>query len=65
MNDLDYKNLESLIGKLGEEFKANFCLLTGHVQDGFYIGIYDTKGNLSKELSGPDIKDIVRQFRKS
>lgn len=65
MDDLDYQNLEALISKLGYEFKANFCLLTGHVQDGFYIGIYDKNGNLSKELSGPGIKDIVRQFKQS
>lgn len=65
MKEQDYRLLELLLGQLKLELGHNFCIVPNHIQDGYYIGIYDSKGSRFKELSGPDIKSCVDKMKES
>ena len=63
MKEQDYRLLELLLDQLGREFVANICILPNHIQDGYYIAVYNEAGERSEELQGPTIKSCVEQFQ--
>ena len=64
MTSEEYAQLESLLGKLQIELGHRICVLTGHLQDGYHIGIYsETAGVKRQEASGPTIEGVVNDLK--
>jgi hypothetical protein len=61
MKDEELKQLEDLLGKLESVLKRHFCIIPGYVQDGYYIGLYDTNGDNYVSVSGPELKGVIDQ----
>jgi len=65
MSDEDYKNLESLLGKLGNEVGSNrICIITGILQEGYQLATYDGSGDLLFSASSYDVKSCVVKIKK-
>jgi hypothetical protein len=66
MTKEEYIQLESLLGKLQIDLGHRVCILTGHIHDGYHIGIYSSNsGTKRKEASGPTIEDVVNQLKET
>jgi hypothetical protein len=64
MKDNQYKQLEKLLGKLGQKLPfARYCILHGHLQDGYHIAVYNHKGDLHEQNASYDIKTTVEKFK--
>lgn len=64
MTETDYRLLELLLGKLETQIGPKICIIPGYIQDGYYIGVYDSKtGKPNKSASGPTIKETIDKLR--
>lgn len=64
MTKEEYAQLESLIGILQTELGHRVCILSGHVHDGYHIGIYSaSSGTKRQEASGPTIEGVVNELK--
>jgi hypothetical protein len=64
MTSEEYAQLEALLGKLQIELGHRLCILTGHVHDGYHIGIYSENcGVKRQEAAGPTIESVVKQLK--
>lgn len=63
MTDNEYKQLENLLGKLRSDLKGyRYCIIPDFFGETMHIGIYDQKGNLTKQEVGYDIKGAVAKI---
>ncbi len=62
MTKYEYKLLEELLAKLQLEIGGNkFCIIPGHIHDGYHIGVYDSgTGRQIKSADGPTIEETVK-----
>lgn len=65
MTPEDYKQLESLLGKLNLEIGADkkLVIIPNYVHDGYAIGIYNSAGLMEDEYIGPTIESLVRKIK--
>lgn len=64
MTKEDYRLLELLLGKLEMEIGNKICVIPGHIQDGYYIGVYSRKsGEPTVSASGPSIESVVGKLK--
>jgi hypothetical protein len=64
MTTEEYVQLEALLGKLQIELGYRICILTGHVHDGYHIGVYsETSGTKRQEASGPTIEGVANELK--
>jgi hypothetical protein len=64
MTPEEYIELETLLGKLQIELGYRICILTGHVHDGYHIGVYSgTSGIKRQEAFGPTIEGVANELK--
>jgi hypothetical protein len=60
MTKYEYYLLEELLGKLHLELKHRYCIIPGHLADGYHIAIYNTKnGDVKATADAATIMDAV------
>ena len=63
MKEHEYKQLESLIGKLQVAVGGRaVCILNNHIQDGYHIRVFGDDGYPIKDGSGATIKDTIKNL---
>jgi hypothetical protein len=63
MTNEEYKQLESLLGKLEMEVGEKICIIPNYIHDGYHIGVYSRiTGKPYKQASGPTIAETVQQL---
>ena len=63
MTEKQTKQLEELLIKLSAKLNNHrVCIITGYIQDGYLIGLYDNNGAIKKQKSGPTIWDIINKI---
>jgi hypothetical protein len=64
MTPEEYKQLETLLGKLNDEIGGKICIIPAHIHDGYYIGVYSSlSGKPYKAASGPTIEKTVEYIK--
>lgn len=65
MTSLEYKQLEELLAKLQLEIGGKkYCIIPGHIHDGYHIGIYSSNsGDVLKTADAATIEDAVKALK--
>lgn len=64
MSKEEYKQIETLLGKLEMELGNKICIIPAYVHDGYYINMYSSKTGMSlKSAIGPTIEAAVFQLK--
>jgi hypothetical protein len=65
MTEEEYKQLENLLDKLQLEVDGKFCLIPGHINDGYYIGVYSRITGLPySQANAATIQEAVESVKK-
>lgn len=67
MSDEEYKQLETLLGKLQLEIGGDkFFILPGYVHDGYHMSVFNgLTGQQIKQATGPTIKETVNKLKQT
>lgn len=65
MTSLEYKQLEELLAKLQLEIGGwKYCIIPGHIHDGYHIGVYSSIGGKQVKTSdAATIEDAVKLLK--
>jgi len=64
MTEADFRLLELLLCKLATQLGNKICIIPGHIQDGYHIGVYDRKtGDIKASATSPTIKETVYKLK--
>lgn len=61
LTEIEIHFLESLLRKLQGHLESRYCIMPGHIQDGFYIALYDCDGERYVEVGAPTIKELITE----
>ena len=63
MTSKEYARLEALLGKLTLKLGgAKVLIVNGYIQDGYHIGVYNSRGDCIKEGTHATIESTVKQI---
>lgn len=63
MTEADYRLLELLLSKLEMQIGNKICIIPGHIQDGYHIGVYKKgTGEPVTSATGATIKEVVEKL---
>lgn len=64
MTSEDFKQLESLLGKLRGHLDARYCIIPGAVHDGPHLAVYDDEGRIAYQTTAMDLETAVKNIHK-
>lgn len=63
MTATEFTELENLLGKLQVYLGHNYCVVPNHVQEGYYLALYNDKGDRFVNAQGQFLKDTAEHAK--
>ena len=60
---MNYKQLEKQLGNLQKELGFRFCVIVGHLHEGYNLGVYDADGDLLYQVTDASILQCKIKFK--